>query len=262
MDKKTEKMDKTALVTGASRGIGKAIAVRFAEEGYKVALLSQHLEDLLMVVKELEKFGEPEKYFPIECNINEPEKCRKAFAEIYGELGSIDILVNNAAVHSRRALAPAQLEKWVADFEYNLNGWKEEISTNLTGSYVCSYLAAEYMLRQRKGNIINISSVKGFEATSSPGYGASKAGVMKLTVDMAKALAPYGIRVNCLAPGFIDTGMTAELPENKKQQYRAQIPLQRFGKVEEVAKAAMFLASEDASYITGATIIVDGGYLL
>lgn len=117
------------------------------------------------------------------------------------------------------------------------------------------------MLRKGSGNIINISSIKGIEPTSSLGYGASKAGVIKLTRDFAKALAPT-IRVNCIAPGFINTGMTAELPEDKKVVYMKQIPQSRFGGVEEIARVARFLASDDASYITGEIVNVNGGYLM
>jgi 3-oxoacyl-[acyl-carrier protein] reductase len=118
------------------------------------------------------------------------------------------------------------------------------------------------MIEHEEGSIINISSIKGIEPTSSPGYGATKAAVIKLTKDFAKPLAKHGIRVNCILPGFIDTGMTSELPPAKKEQYMSQIPIRRFGDPKEIAKVAAFLASEDASYITGSTITVDGGYLM
>lgn len=132
---------------------------------------------------------------------------------------------------------------------------------NLRGAFICSYLASARMLKQGRGVIINLSSIKGKEPTTSAGYGASKAGIIKLTKDFARALAPQ-IRVHCIAPGFIDTGMTRELQEEKKQAYMKQIPLARFGTVEEVASLAGFLASDESSYMTGQVIDINGGYLM
>jgi len=164
--------------------------------------------------------------------------------------------------NSRRTLNAQDNGNWFKNFEENLLGWENEISTNLTGTYICSYIASGHMLNQKSGSIINISSIKGKEPTSSPGYGSSKSGVIKLTKDFAKVLAPYNISVNCIAPGFINTGMTVELPNDKKENYKKLIPIGRFGDVEEIAKVAAFLASPDSSYITGATIDVNGGYLM
>jgi 3-oxoacyl-[acyl-carrier protein] reductase len=254
---------KTVLITGASRGIGKGIAESFADQGFDVALVSRRLEDVAAVAEELtSKKWLKGIYLPFECDIRDPQQVKKTFQEVYRQFGSIDVLVNNAGINSRVSLNPKNPDRWCEDFESNLNGWNDEILTNLTGVYVCSYVAVGYMLQQNSGIIINISSIKGKEPTSSPGYGASKAGIIKLTKDFAKALASNKIRVNCIAPGFIDTGMTAELSEDKKQMYVKMIPQGRFGGVEEIAKVAVFLSSDASSYITGATIDVNGGYLM
>jgi len=255
-------MAKIAIVTGASRGIGKAIAEEFASRCYGVVLLARHYDELYETANELTaKFDVPA--LPFECDVRDSKEVRRVFESAKNRVGSIDVLVNNAGINSRRTLKYESMEQWIDDFDDNILGWNDEIETNLTAAYVCSYWAAEYMLRQGHGGaIVNISSIKGKEPTSSPGYGASKAGLIKLTRDFAKALAPYDIRVNCVAPGFIDTGMTAELPEEKKRAYMAQIPQGRFGTVEEVAKAVAWLASDDAGYITGATLDVNGGYLM
>jgi 3-oxoacyl-[acyl-carrier protein] reductase len=254
-------MKKTIIVTGASKGIGKGIAEEFAGIGYNVALLSRHYDGVRKVAWEIPR-TEPQEILPFECDVSDLNRVQEVFARIHESCGGIDILVNNAGTNARRALVPTDIDKWFKDFPLNLEGWNAEILVNLTGVYICSYAAAGYMIKQGSGGMINISSIKGKEPTSGPGYGASKAGVIKLTRDFAKALAPCGIRVNCIAPGFIDTGMTAELPENKKQQYLKQIPMERFGQIAEVAKVTAFLASDNASYITGATIDVNGGYLM
>jgi len=253
---------KTAVITGASRGIGRAIAERFALEGYDLALLSRHKEDVEKVAQEISERSMKTMHVPYECDIRDSAQVRDTFCKIMRKFGSINVLVNNAGINSRKVLNKNSLDSWFDDFQENLAGFQDEIATNLTGAYSCSYFAAGQMLKQTSGGvIINISSIKGKEATSSPGYGASKAGIIKLTRDFAKTLAPQ-IRVNCIAPGFIDTGMTTELPEDKKKEYRKMIPQARFGTVEEVAKLVSFLASKDSAYITGACIDINGGYLM
>jgi 3-oxoacyl-[acyl-carrier protein] reductase len=193
------------------------------------------------------------------------------FPKIVEKYGSIDVLVNNAGVNSRITADLSQVMDWVmadydkciSDIEKRLSGFRNELGTNLVGPYLTSYIAANYMARNDSdSSIINISSIKGKEPTSSPGYGASKAGLIKLTRDCAKAFAQYDIRVNCVAPGFIDCGLTSELSDEKKTAYKKMIPMARFGQPREIAKVVSFLASEDASYITGATIDVNGGYLM
>lgn len=255
----------TAIITGASRGIGKAIAEEFASRGYNLALISRNYDEADLTALELLRDNDNDndnEYVPFECDIQNSSEVRETFLQIKQKLGSIDVLVNNAGINLRKSFPSTSPQLWNQSFEDNLAGWKEELAVNLTGSYICSYLAAGYMLSRHSGSIINISSIKGQEPTTGAGYGASKAGMIKLTRDFAKVLAPEGIRVNCVAPGFIDTGMTAELSEEKKRNYRSMIPMQRFGRVEEVAKAVAFLASNDSSYITGATIDINGGYLM
>jgi len=251
---------KSVIVTGASRGIGKAIAMKFAAAGYNVALLSRHHDEVEAAARCLrsapEHVSERGMLLPIECDVGSEEAVVRAFSRIYQDFGRIDVLVNNAGINSRKTADDA--------LEQALRGFDDEVKVNMRGPYVCSLVAKGFMASQpgHGGSIVNISSVKGKEPTTGPAYGATKAGVIKLTMDLAKAFAKHGIRVNCVAPGFIDTGMTAELPEAKKQAYRSMIPLERFGSAEEVANVVFFLASADASYITGATLDVNGGYLM
>jgi 3-oxoacyl-[acyl-carrier protein] reductase len=254
-------MLKTAVITGASRGIGKAIAEELASRGYHLALISQHYAEVKKVAAEL-SIKYPGTYLPFESDVGNKNRIIKTFEEINAQFGVIEAIINNAGINSRQALNPKDYEKWFDNLSPAFEGWTKELQTNLTGTFLCSYLAAGYMLKHGSGSIINISSIKGIETTTSPGYGSSKAGIIKLTKDMAKVLAPFGIRVNCIAPGFINTGMTTELPEEKKESCRKLIPQGRFGTVEEVAKVAAFLASSDAGYITGTTINVSGGYLM
>ena len=243
--------NKTIIVTGASKGIGKAIAEDFAKLGCDLALISRCYEEVDSVAKKIVGGG---SYCGYECDITDQERVVETFVEINKAFGSIDVLVNNAGINSR--VTPA-----TSTFGNLVSGWKDELLVNLTGSYICSLVAADYMC-VGGGCIINISSIKGEEPTSSPGYGASKAGVIKLTKDLAKIFAPKGIRVNCVSPGFIDTGMTTELSDDKKSKYQSMIPAGRFGSVNEIAKVVSFLASDSASYIVGANLKVNGGYLM
>lgn len=268
----------SAIVTGASRGIGKAIAEELALNGYNVALISRkynmkYYTELGRTLEELREKIEKNWHWrkdnqPLclgfECDMSDKEKVKDCFHEIYEKFESIDVLVNNAGINSRKSLNVEDMAKWFDSLDDNLEGFDEEISVNLRGTFICSYIAIGYMLGNKDsgGRIINISSVKGIETTTSLGYGASKAGVIKLTRDFAKALGPYGIRVNCVAPGFIDCGMTSELSDEKKNKYKEMIPCKRFGRVEEIAKTVRFLASDDASYINGECINVNGGYLM
>ena len=262
---------RTAIVTGASRGIGKAIAEELAFNGYNIALISRHYSELNNVAEDLrEKISKDwgwrrdngPCFMAYQCDVSKKDEVKNRFSEIYDKFGSIDVLVNNAGVNSRKSLNVEDNTKWFEDLDDKLKGFDEEIDVNLRGAYICSYIAVGYMLKSERGSIVNISSVKGIEPTTSLGYGASKAGVIKLTRDFAKALGAYRIRVNCVAPGFIDCGMTSELSEDKKMDYLDKIPLKRFGNVEEIAKAVGFLASDDSRYITGEMINVNGGYLM
>src|SRR3989344_3457814 len=267
---------RTVIVTGASRGIGKAVAEEFALNGDNVALISRrynvkHYTELGRTLEELRnKIGDNWHWkreneplcLGFECDVSNKRKIKDCFHEIYEKFGSIDVLVNNAGINSRKSLNAGDTAKWFDSLDDNLEGFDEEIDVNLRGTFICSYVAAGYMLKNERGSIINISSVKGIEATTSLGYGASKAGVIKLTRDFARALGPYEIRVNCVAPGFVDCGMTSELSDDKKIKYKEMIPCKRFGSVEEIAKTVRFLASDNASYINGECINVNGGFLV
>ena len=241
---------KTAIVTGASRGIGAAIAQALAEEEYTLGLFGRDEAALASVQQSLT--GEHLVY---NVDVRDSGGLRFAFQEFFSETGSLEVLVNNAGVNTRRTLPISDQEICLG-----LRDWQVEMETNLTGPYICSSLAAHYM---GEGSIINISSIKGKEATSSPGYGASKAGLIKLTKDCAKAWAP-GIRVNCVAPGFIATDLTREGHKNPElaKKIAEMIPIGKIGLPEDISGAYLFFASEELSgYITGQTLYADGGIM-
>lgn len=239
---------KTALVTGASRGIGRAVALRLAAEGAAVAVnYSGSAEKAAEVVAEITGAGG--QAFAVQANVAEQAAVQAMFEQIFERFGSLDILVNNAGI-TQDAL---------------LIGMKEEqfdrvIAANLKGSYLCMQLAAKKMIRQRSGRIINISSYSGLHGNAGQmNYAASKAGVIGMTKTAARELGGRGITVNAIAPGFIDTDMTAALSEKSKDAILSQVPLLRMGKAEEIAGAVAFFAGEDAAYITGQVLSVDGG---
>jgi 3-oxoacyl-[acyl-carrier protein] reductase len=257
-------MTRTVIVTGASRGIGEAIAKEFYKCNDNVAMLARNKEELDKAKERIATELSEGKLKTYECDVRDKEQVLKVFGKIDRDFGGIDVLVNNAGSNSRQNLnaeKPFLLDRWLLDFGKRLEGFKADLDTNLVGTYICSYVAAGYMMNRGKtGVIINISSVKGIESTTNPGYGAAKAGIIKLAKDFAAS--KLNIRVECIAPGFIDTGMTSELPDDKKEAYRKKIPEGRFGGVEDVAKVVRFFASDEASYINGQTLNVDGGYLM
>ena len=239
---------RTALVTGASRGIGRAVALRLAAEGAAVAVnYNGSAEKAAEVAAEITAAGG--QAFAVQANVAEQAAVQAMFEQIFERFGSLDILVNNAGI-TQDAL---------------LIGMKEEqfdrvIAANLKGSYLCMQLAAKKMIRQRSGRIINISSYSGLHGNAGQmNYAASKAGVIGMTKTAARELGGRGITVNAVAPGFIDTDMTAALPEKSKDAILSQVPLLRMGEAEEIAAAVAFLAGEDAAYITGQVLSVDGG---
>jgi 3-oxoacyl-[acyl-carrier protein] reductase len=250
---------KTAVITGASRGIGRSIAEEFAREGYNVALIGRDQAMLDEVVRGIREEC-PVAAASYRCDIRNKSELVETFSKIFHDSGSIDVLVNNAGMNSRKSIDCR--EDMIDALDENLAGFCDEIATNLTGSYVASYVASSYMIRSGGGSIINISSIKGIEPTTSLGYGASKAGLVKMTKDFAKALAARNIRVNCIAPGFIDAGLTQELPRDRQDAYKRMIPQGKFGEPKDIACACAFLASEKAKYITGVTLCISGGYLM
>ena len=244
-----EILGKNAIVTGGSRGIGKAIALQLAGHGINLAIVSLNPEEASKTVEELSAKGV--KAVAITANISTKAEAEKAVQKAVKELGSVDILVNNAGINSRKKF-----------YELSQGEWENEIATNLGGVFLCSKEAANYMKKAGKGWIVNIASIKGREATSSMAYGASKAGVIGLTKCMAKQLMKDGIRVNAVAPGFVDCGMTKLLNETELQAYMKMIPIGRVAQPSEIAKAVAFLCSEESSYIVGTTLDVNGGYLM
>lgn len=239
---------KVAIITGASRGIGKAVALKLAENGADCVVNYAGSEALAAeTVKEIEQMGR--RAIKIKADISDAEQVTDMVKHTLELFGKVDILVNNAGI-TRDNLIMRMKE---SEFD-------EVINTNLKGVFHCLKAVTRPMMKQRKGTIINITSVVG--STGNVGqanYAAAKAGVIGLTKTAAKELAARGITVNAVAPGFIDTDMTQKLPEETMKQLKQQIPLNRIGHPEDVAKAVLFLASDGASYMTGQTLHVDGG---
>jgi len=239
---------KVAVVTGASRGIGKTIAIKMAEAGATVVINYNGSADKAEAVrKEIEEKGGKASVY--QCNVSEFAACEKFIQDVIAEHGRLDILVNNAGI-TRDGLLMKMTEE---DFDAVLD-------TNLKGTFNCIRFSSRQMLKQRSGRIINLSSVSGVMGNAGQAnYSASKAGVIGLTKATARELASRHITVNAIAPGFIETEMTEVLSDSVKEEAVKQIPLGAFGKTEDIANLAVFLASEQANYITGQVINVDGG---
>ena len=240
--------NRIALVTGASRGIGRAIALALAKEGADVIVnYASSAEAAKEVVSEIKALGR--KAIALKFDVASFDEVQNAVKEAEENFGPIDILVNNAGI-TRDTLLMRMKEE----------DWDKVLGVNLKGAFNCSKAVIQGMMKRRFGRIINISSVIAF--SGNPGqtnYAAAKAGLIGLTKSLAREVATRGITVNAVAPGYIETDMTAKIPEKIKQAILAQIPMGRVGKAEEVAPAVVFLASEEASYITGAVIHVNGG---
>lgn len=242
---------KVALVTGASRGIGRAIALELAQRGYDVAINYAGSEDKAKeVAASVEQLGR--KAIVVKADVTNESDVKSMVKSVITELGSIDILVNNAGITRDNLLIRMKEDEF-----------DQVINTNLKGVFLCMKAVSRPMMKQRSGKIINISSVVGI--SGNPGqmnYVAAKSGVIGMTKTAAKELASRNILVNAVAPGFIDTDMTEQLDDSIRAELLKLIPLERLGKAEDVAKVVAFLASDDANYITGQTIQVDGGMVM
>ena len=239
---------KTALVTGATRGIGRAIALKFASEGADIAFTYRSQEEAaLTLTAEIEAMGVRVKAY--KSDAASFEDAHNVVADAKETFGHIDILVNNAGITKDGLMMRMDEASWDA-----------VIGTNLKSAFNFIHACTPIMARQRSGSIINMSSVVGVSGNAGQcNYSASKAGLTGLSKSIAKEMGPRGIRSNCIAPGFIATDMTGALPENLRQEWEKQIPLRRAGLPEDVAKVALFLASDLSSYVTGQVINCCGG---
>ena len=240
---------KTALITGAAaRGIGKALAIKFAQEGANVAFTDLVIdENGLETEKEIAAFGVKAKGYA--SNAADFAQTKEVVAEVHKEFGAIDILVNNAGITKDGLMMRMTEQQWDAVIAVNLKSAFNFINATLP-----------IMMRQRSGSIINMASVVGVHGNAGQSnYAASKAGLIALAKSIAQEVGSRGIRANAIAPGFIETAMTAALPEEVRQEWAKKIPLRRGGQVEDIANVATFLASDMSSYVTGQVIQVDGG---
>lgn len=243
--------NKSVLITGASRGIGRAIALYFAKNGAKVAVNYSGSEAKANeVVEEIKANGGTA--FSIKADISNSEEVTNMVKSVIDEFGSLDVLVNNAGITRDNLLMRMKEEDWDA-----------VINTNLKGVFLTTKAVTRQMMKQRNGRIINIASIVGVSGNAGQAnYVAAKAGVIGLTKTTAKELSSRGITVNAIAPGFIETDMTGKLEEGIKEDMLRNIPLARFGQPDDIAAAAAFLASDASSYITGQTLHVDGGMVM
>lgn len=241
---------KVALVTGGTRGIGEAICLRLAREGATVAFTGRDEEAAKNVVSAIESLGHNALFF--KADVTSRERIDEVLSSITKQLGAIDIVVNNAGI-TRDGLFLRMKDK----------DWDAVITTNLTGIFNVTQAVSKLMLKQRRGSIINISSVIGLVGNAGQAnYAASKAGIIGLTKALAKEFAGRNIRVNAIAPGFIESEMTRVLSDDVREKALSQIPLGCFGNPEDIAAGVAFLASDDARYITGQVLVVDGGMVM
>jgi 3-oxoacyl-[acyl-carrier protein] reductase len=238
---------RTALVTGASQGIGKAVAALLARQGARVVLAARNEERLAAHVREIEAGGG--RAFALTLDVAQAETVGERLQALPEEFAAIDVLVNNAGITADNLLA-----------RMSLADWERVLRTNLTAAYALSREVVRGMMRRRWGRIINVSSVVGLMGNAGQAnYAAAKAGLIGFSKSLARELSSRNITVNVVAPGYIDTAMTERLPEAAREQLAAAIPLGRLGRVEDVAWAVLYLASEEGGYVTGHALNVSGG---
>ena len=239
---------KTAVITGAARGIGKAIALKFAQEGANIAFTDLAInEDAENTKKEIEALGV--KVAAYASNAADFQQTEEVVNKIIADFGTLDILVNNAGITKDGLMLRMSEAQWDA-----------VINVNLKSAFNFIHAALPQMMKQRKGAIINMASVVGVHGNAGQAnYASSKAGLIALAKSVAQEMGPKGIRANAIAPGFIETAMTAALPEKVREEWKKRIPLRRGGTPEDIAEVATFLASDMSSYVTGQVIQIDGG---
>ena len=242
--------DKVALITGGARGIGKSIAMLFAGEGADIVVADVNLELAAKTASEIESLGR--KSMALELDVTDYAKVEEGVNKILDKFGKVDILVNNAGITKDNLLLRMSQAEWDA-----------VINVNLKGTFNCIKAVSRPMVKQRSGRIISIASIIGLMGNwGQANYAASKAGIIALTKTVAKELATRNINANAVAPGFIQTDMTAKLPEDVKKKMMEAIPMAKLGMPEDVANVCLFLASQESNYITGQTITVDGGMVM
>ncbi|NGX42266.1 MAG: 3-oxoacyl-[acyl-carrier-protein] reductase FabG [Chlamydiae bacterium] len=242
--------DQTAIVTGGTAGIGKAIAIKFAEHGARVAIFGTNVERGNQVVEEISKLtGEPNGAIFFQVDVANNGAISEAIEKVLKEFDKVDILVNNAGITRDKLL-----------IKMSESDWDDVMAINAKSCYNTCHALVRQMMKARRGKIVNMSSVVGLTGnTGQTNYAASKAAIIGFTKALAKELAGRNICVNCIAPGFVETAMTEEMSQEQKNKTLSQIPVGRMGTTEDIANAALFLASDLSAYITGHVIRVDGG---
>lgn len=240
---------KICIVTGGARGIGREICRYFLMEGAVVCFFDLNEAEALKTVNEFSNdFGDGRIYF-FKADVTDEKSVEESIEKIIQKFGEIHVLVNNAGITSDNLILRMSLDEW-----------KKVIDINLTGTFICSKYVSKYMIKQKTGRIINMSSIIGIRGNAGQcNYSASKAGVIGFTKSLAKELASRNINVNAIAPGYIETEMTKKIDEKFREKIISMIPNGKLGTVEDVAKTALFLAAEDSQYITGTVINLDGG---
>lgn len=242
--------DKVALITGGARGIGRDIALLFAHQGADIVVGDVNLQEAEKTCADIEKIGR--KALALHLDVTSFSKVEEAINKILDKFLKIDILVNNAGITKDGLI-----------LRMNESDWDNVIAVNLKGTFNCTKAVSKVMIKQRSGKIVNIASIIGIIGNAGQAnYSASKAGIIALTKTSAKEFASRNINVNAVAPGFIQTDMTAKLPEDLKQKMLSNIPLARFGAPADVANVCLFLSSTDSEYVTGQTVVVDGGMVM
>jgi 3-oxoacyl-[acyl-carrier protein] reductase len=242
--------NKTAIVTGASQGIGETIAIEMAKSGAIVFCLARNKEALDTTIKKITENGGKATAFS--CDISNNDDFKSIILNIVKDYGSIDILVNNAGITKDNLLMRMSDDQW-----------DDVLNINLKGSFTCIRSVIKHMMKKKFGRIINITSIVGITGNAGQAnYAASKSGLIGLTKSIAKEVASRGITANCVAPGWIETSMTDQLSTEVKNKFLSQIPTGKIGQSKDIANAVIFLASDEAEYITGQTITVDGGRII